>query len=225
MNTIPLTRIATLLAVALCLLSTQPTPSRAADEAIMKQTRQITILAFGDSLTAGYGLPTDQSLTARLEQLLLTNQYNVRLINAGVSGDTTTGGLARLAWTLEQPVDAAILELGANDALMGQDPAVVERNLDAMLTMFHTKGIPVLLAGMRAIANYGEDYAQAFDAIYPRLAAKHGTLFYPFLLEGVVMDPALNQLDGIHPNERGAREIASRMYPLVRELVEQAYRN
>lgn len=221
----PFTRIAALLAVALCLVSTQPAPARAAGNPDMKQIRQITLLAFGDSLTAGYGLPTDQSLPARLQQLLMANQYNVRIINAGVSGDTTAGGLARLAWTLEQPMDAAILELGANDALMGQDPAAMERNLDAMLTMLHKKGIPVLLVGMRSIANYGEDYAKAYDGVFPRLAAKHGTLFYPFLLEGVVMDPALNQQDGIHPNERGVREIAERMYPLVRELVEQAYRN
>ncbi|WP_232034754.1 arylesterase [Desulfovibrio ferrophilus] len=224
MNIISITRVAALLA-AICILTAQPVLSWAADKATMKQTRQITLLAFGDSLTAGYGLPVDQSLPSQLEQLLLADQYNVRIINAGVSGDTTAGGLARLAWTLEEPVDAAILELGANDALMGQDPAAMERNLDAMLMMFDKKGIPVLLAGMRSIANYGEDYARAFDGVFPRLAGKHGTLFYPFLLDGVVMDPTMNQMDGIHPNARGAREIANRMYPLVRELVEQAYRN
>lgn len=223
MHTKVILRAAVAMAAAACFLFSHP--AWAADATPMKQTRQITLLAFGDSLTAGYGLPADQSLPAELDRLLKADGYNVRMVNAGVSGDTSAGGLARLPWTLEEPVDAAILELGANDGLMGMDPAAMERNLDAMLSMFDERGIPVLLAGMRAIANYGENYARTFDAVFPRLAQKHDVMFYPFLLDGVVLDPTLNQADGIHPNAEGVREIASRMYPMVRELVEQAYKN
>jgi len=190
----------------------------------MKQTRQIILLALGDSLTAGYGLTSGAALPSLMEDMLRADNYDVRVINAGVSGDTTTGGLARLPWLLEDAPHCAWLELGANDSLMGRDPAAVEANLDAMLALFAGRDIPVLFIGMRAIANYGEDYTAAFDAVYPRLATKHQPLFYPFLLQGVALNPALNQLDGIHPNEKGTRAIADALYPLVRELVETALR-
>jgi len=215
--------MAALVVAAICLFSSGPL---GADEGKdVKQNRQITLLAFGDSLTAGYGVRPVEALPSQLEALLLADGFSVRVVNAGVSGDTTSGGLARLPWTLEQPVDAAILELGANDGLMGMPVQAMEGNLVAMLGMFRERNIPVLLAGMRAIANYGEDYSRAFDEVFPRLAAQHDVLFYPFLLDGVVLDPKLNQADGIHPNADGVREIANRMYPMVRELVERAIRN
>lgn len=188
----------------------------------MKQNRRITILAFGDSLTAGYGLAAGKSLPAVLGEMLAADGYDVRMVNAGVSGDTAAGGRARLEWSLGERPDAAILELGANDGLMGRDPGAMEADLDAMLAAFAEHDVPVLLAGMRAIANYGPGYARAFDAVFPRLAAKHGVPLYPFLLEGVVLKAHLNQDDGIHPNALGVREIAARMYPMVRDLVETA---
>jgi len=223
---IPHTRAAVLLtAVALLIPLLLCAPGAARGQSPMKQTRDITILAFGDSLTAGYGLPVNQSLPSVLEAMLRADGYNATVTNAGVSGDTTSGGLARLSWSLEDNPDAAILELGANDGLRGQDPATMEANLDAMLKMFEAKGIPVLLAGMEAIANYGPGYASRFNAVFPRLADEHDILFYPFLLEGVALRSHLNQSDGIHPNAQGVKEIARRMYPKVRELAEQALKN
>lgn len=191
----------------------------------VKQNRQITLLAFGDSLTAGYGVPADAALPALLEDMLRADGYNVRIVNAGVSGDTSAGGLARLPWLLEEGPDCAWIELGANDGLMGRDPAAMEANLDTILAMFERRGIPVLFVGMRAIANYGQEYTRAYESVFPRLAQKHNVLFYPFLLKGVVMDQSLNQLDGIHPNEEGTRVIAANIYPMVRELVERAIAN
>ena len=211
-----------LLAVALLIPLLPCASGEARGQSPMKQSREIRLLAFGDSLTAGYGLPATQSLPSVLEAMLRADGYNVGVINAGVSGDTTSGGLARLSWSLEDDPDAAILELGANDGLRGQDPATMETNLEAMLKMFEAKGIPVLLAGMEAIANYGIGYAARFNAVFPRLADEHDVLFYPFLLEGVALRSHLNQDDGIHPNAQGVEEIARRMYPMVRELVEQA---
>lgn len=191
----------------------------------MDKSRAVTVLAFGDSLTAGYGLLPGQALPAVLETMLHADGYNVRMINAGVSGDTTQGGLARLSWSLEDNPDAAILELGANDGLRGIAPATMEANLDAMLQMFAEKDVPVLLAGMEAIANYGIGYARKYNNVFPRLADKHDVIFYPFLLEGVALKSHLNQSDGIHPNAEGVKEIATRMYPKVKELVDTAIRN
>lgn len=215
--------LAALLAAALLALIPAPRAARSqtpTTPAPMKQTRQITLLALGDSLTAGYGLPADAALPAVIQDMLTAAGYNVRIVNAGVSGDTSAGGLARLPWLLEDAPHCAWLELGANDGLMGRDPEAMEANLDAMLAMFEARDIPVLFIGMKAIANYGEEYTAAFDAVFPRLAAKHEPLFYPFLLQGVALDPKLNQLDGIHPNKEGVRVIADALYPYVRELVE-----
>jgi acyl-CoA thioesterase-1 len=226
-------RRAALLALAVVPLALAPGAARAAEpggarpahqEAPVSLPRPVTLLAVGDSLTAGYGLPASAALPAVIEALLRQEGLNVRVVNAGVSGDTTAGGLARLPWLLEEPPDCAWLELGANDGLRGQDPQRMEANLDAMLELFAARGVPVLLIGMRALENYGADYAARFDAVFPRVAGRHGVPLHPFLLEGVALDPALNQDDGIHPNKRGVEVIARALLPRVRELVLAAAR-
>jgi acyl-CoA thioesterase-1 len=144
------------------------------------------------------------------------------VINAGVSGDTSAGGLARLDWSLSDGPDAAILEFGGNDALRGLAPAELEKNLDGMLAKLKARSIPVLVAGMKAPRNMGAGYTAQFDAVFERVAKKHGALFYPFFLEGVVLDRTLMQPDGTHPNERGVAAIVARMVPVVSELVARA---
>jgi acyl-CoA thioesterase-1 len=179
----------------------------------------LRILALGDSLTQGYGLPNGTEFPAQLEAALRAEGLNIGVINAGVSGDTSAGGLARLDWSLSDHPDAAIVELGGNDALRGLSPAEMEQNLDAILARLSQEGIPVLLAGIMSPRNMGPDYAAEFDAVYPRVAEKHGALFYPFVLDGVALDPDLMQADGTHANEDGVAEIVRRMMPLVRELI------
>jgi acyl-CoA thioesterase-1 len=179
----------------------------------------LRILALGDSLTQGYGLPNGTEFPAQLEAALRAEGLNIGVINAGVSGDTSAGGLARLDWSLSDHPDAAIVELGGNDALRGLSPAEMEQNLDAILARLSQEGIPVLLAGIMSPRNMGPDYAAEFDAVYPRVAEKHGALFYPFFLDGVALDPDLMQADGTHANEDGVAEIVRRMMPLVRELI------
>ena len=179
----------------------------------------LRILALGDSLTQGYGLPNGTEFPAQLEAALRAEGLNIGVINAGVSGDTSAGGLARLDWSLADHPDAAIVELGGNDALRGLSPAEMEQNLDAILARLSQEGIPVLLAGIMSPRNMGPDYSAEFDAVYPRVAEKHGALFYPFFLDGVALDPDLMQADGTHANEDGVAEIVRRMMPLVRELI------
>jgi acyl-CoA thioesterase-1 len=178
------------------------------------------ILAFGDSLTAGYGLPKDQSFPAMLQAALRARGIAATVIDGGVSGDTSAGGRARLDWSLAGNPDCVILELGANDALRGLDPAATEANLDAILTRLTQRGLPVLLAGMLAPPNLGEDYGKRFNALYPRLAERHKVALYPFFLEGVAMQAALNQGDGLHPNARGVAAIVDRITPYVVRLVQ-----
>lgn len=144
----------------------------------------VKILALGDSLTAGYGLPEADAFTTRLQQALKDKGYDVQVINAGVSGDTTAGGRARLDWALGDQPDVAVVELGANDGLRGLDPASTRENLDAILTVMKERGVPTLLAGMYAPRNLGREYGDRFNAIYPELAAKHDVPLYPFFLEG-----------------------------------------
>lgn len=179
----------------------------------------VTILAFGDSLTAGFGLASADGFTAKLEAALKAKGINARIVNAGLSGDTSAGGLARLDWALEPRPDFAIVELGANDGLRGLDPAQTRANLDAILTKLKAKSVPVLFAGMYAPPNLGPDYAKAFNALFPELAAKHGVAFYPFFLDGVAADAALNQADGIHPNAKGVDVIVARILPHVVKLI------
>jgi acyl-CoA thioesterase-1 len=177
------------------------------------------ILAFGDSLTAGLGLSASAAFPAQLQARLKSEGVDVKIVNAGVSGDTTTDGLARLDWALADKPDFVILALGANDALRGIDPKIVRANLDKMIDKIQASGAKILLLGMLAPANWGQQYEHEFDAIYPDLATAHGVPLYPFFLEGVAMNSALNQPDGIHPNERGVAVMVDHIAPLVAKMV------
>jgi len=184
--------------------------------------RVLKIVAFGDSLTAGLGLPAGAAFPARLEAALKAKGHAVAIVNAGVSGDTASGGLGRLDWSVPDDADAVILELGANDALRGIDPKTTKAALDAILGKLDARRVPVLLAGMAAPRNMGADYVRAFDAIYPALASTHRVVFYPFFLEGVATDPKLNQGDGLHPTAAGVDVIVARILPSVEALIARA---
>lgn len=184
--------------------------------------KPLLILAYGDSLTAGYQLPAAFSFPAQLQASLRKDGLNVTVHNAGVSGDTTTQGLARMAWVmggLKTRPDLVILELGANDSLRGIDPKITRRNLDAMLSNFKQRGVPVLLAGMQAPPNMGATYASAFNPIYPQLARQHKVALYPFFLDGVVLRADLKLGDGMHPNQQGVAMIVARIKPAVRKAL------
>lgn len=180
----------------------------------------VKILALGDSLTAGYGLPDADAFTTRLQQALKDKGYDVQVINAGVSGDTTAGGRARLDWALGDQPDVAVVELGANDGLRGLDPVSTRENLDAILTTMKARKVPTLLAGMYAPRNLGREYGDRFNAIYPELAAKHDVPLYPFFLEGVALDPKLNQEDGMHPNAKGVAIVVDGILPHLTALID-----
>lgn len=180
---------------------------------------QLEIAFLGDSITAGYGLNPGEAFPELIAQKLQEKGTGINLINAGVSGDTTTGGLARLAWSIPDSVDGVVLELGANDALRGIPVEQAEKNLDEIITQLKDRGIPVLLTGMRSPPNMGDQYETAFNNIYPKLAEKHDLLFYEFILEGVAADPALNQSDGIHPNPEGSKVIANNFLPVVEQFL------
>lgn len=184
--------------------------------------KPIRIVAFGDSLTAGFGLKPHQSFPAQLQKALEARGHNVVVANAGVSGDTTAAGLERLAWAVPDGTNAVILELGANDALRGINPNVARANLEKIVINLKERGIPTLLAGFRAPANWGERYSQAFDAIFPDLAQEHGLVFYPFFLEGVALNPKLNLNDGLHPSSKGVAEIVKRIVPSMEDLIDRA---
>jgi acyl-CoA thioesterase-1 len=186
------------------------------------QDRPVKLVVFGDSLTAGLGLPAAEAFPAKLASALKAKGLAVDIADAGVSGDTTSGGLGRLDWSVPEGTDAVIVELGANDALRGVDPKITRGALDEILRRLQERGIAVLLAGMQAPRNLCECYARSFDAIYPELAKAHGVLFYPFFLDGVVTDARLNQRDGIHPNAAGVDVIVARILPKVEELVIRA---
>ena len=179
------------------------------------QTAPVKLAILGDSLAAGYGVKPAESMPARLEAALKKQGRNVTVINHGVSGDTTAGGLERIDWMLADKPDIVLVELGANDALRATDPAITQRNLDAIITKIKAAGVTVWLAGMLAPRNYGSDYAKQFDSLYQRLAEKHGVPLYAFFLDGVAQDPALNQGDGIHPNAKGVDVIVDRILPFV----------
>jgi acyl-CoA thioesterase-1 len=179
------------------------------------QSTPIKLAVLGDSLAAGYGVKPEQAIPARLEAALKAEGRNVAVMNQGVSGDTTAGGLERLDWMLGDKPDIVLVELGANDALRGLDPAAAERNLDAIIARLKAAGVTVWLAGMMAPRNFGPDYVRQFDGLYKRLADKHGVALYPFILDGVAQDPALNQPDGIHPNPKGVDVVVARLLPFV----------
>jgi len=186
----------------------------------------VTIAALGDSLTQGYGLAAEDGFVPQLQSWLTDNGADVIVINAGVSGDTTAGGLARVDWTLTPDVDAMIVALGGNDFLRGLDPAVSHENLRAVLTKARDAGVPVLLVGLEVSTNYGEDYKTAFDAIYPALAEEFGVPLYPTFFEGLVKArtasearAAYMQADGLHPNPAGVIVIVADMGPVVLDLI------
>jgi acyl-CoA thioesterase I len=179
----------------------------------------LKILMFGTSLTQGLGLPPGTELPAVLQAKLAGAGVKATVINAGVSGDTSADGLSRIDWSLADHPDAALVELGSNDALRGLDPARAEKNIAAVLAKLRAAHVPVLLLGMKAPRNLGPEYDAAFDALYPKLARDNDDLLYPFVLQGVALDPKLNQADGIHPNPAGVQVIAAHLFPYVQRLI------
>jgi len=179
------------------------------------------LVALGDSLTAGYMLPADAAFPAVLERALKAKGRDVAIANAGVSGDTTTGGLDRLDWSVPEGTDGVILELGANDMLRGVDPAIPRKALGEIVSRLTARGIPVLLAGMRASANLGPDYVARFDAIYPDLAERYGLVLYPFFLAGIAGDRAFNLADNLHPNPQGVERIVAGILPKVEAFLDR----
>jgi acyl-CoA thioesterase-1 len=199
-----------------------PDAGRGAAAPASEAERPIRIVALGDSLTAGLGLSADQSFPAKLAQALRRRGANVEVVNAGVSGDTASDGAARLDWSAPDGTDAVIVELGANDALRGLDPKITRDALEDILGRLKQRHIAVLLAGMRAPRNMGASYVEAFDGIFPELASTYGALFYPFFLEGVATDSALNQPDGLHPSAAGVDVIVARILAKTEELIARA---
>lgn len=177
------------------------------------------IVAFGDSLTAGLGVPAEQSYPSRLAERLTAEGYAYRVVNAGVSGDTTAGGLRRVDWALRLKPEIVILELGANDALRGQDLAAVRANVDQLVARFQAAGAQVLVAGMRLPPNYGPRYGGEFQRIFEEVARRRGAALMPFFLEGVAGVPRLNQADGIHPTAAGYAVVVDRLWPHLRPLL------
>jgi acyl-CoA thioesterase-1 len=183
------------------------------------EAKTLKLVALGDSLTAGYGLKAGLGFTDVLQKALQANGYDVKVVNAGVSGETAEDGLARYDWSVPPDSDALIVELGANDMLRGLDPAGAKAALATILGRAGAAHIPTLLAGMRAAPNLGPDYDARFDAIYPDLAKQFGVALYPFFLEGVAADPKLNQKDGLHPTREGVEKIVAAMLPAVEALL------
>ena len=183
------------------------------------EARETVIVALGDSLTAGLGLPQDEAFPAMLERALKGRGHDVKVVNAGVSGDTAGAGLARLDWALPADASAVIIELGANDALQGLPPEATKAALDQIITRIKARGLPILLAGMEAPRNMGKEYVEAFGAIYPELAQKYDLVLYPFFLDGVAMEKSLTLEDGMHPNAQGVARIVDGITAKVEELL------
>ncbi|WP_372423796.1 arylesterase [Salinarimonas chemoclinalis] len=213
------TRLAAACILAFGVVSGPAAPAAAQDAASADAVR---IVAFGDSLMAGYQLPGSAAFPAVLDRALDEAGYSaVEIVNAGVSGDTAAAGLARLDWSVPDGTDGVILELGANDMLRGLDPARTYETLDAIVARLRERGIPVLLAGMYAARNMGPDYVEAFDAIFPRLAEKHDLVLYPFFLDGALGNPELMLEDGIHPSAEGVEVMVERMLPTVIRFLDE----
>jgi len=206
-------RVQCLAALVLVALVVAAGNTRAADE------RPVKIVVLGDSLSAGLGLPADAAFPAKLAVALKAKGITANVANAGVSGDTASGGLGRLDWSVPEGTEAVVLELGANDALRGIDPKLTKTALDTILSKLKDRHIAVLLAGMKAPRNLGSDYVQTFDAVFPALASTHPVVFYPFFLDGVAGDAKLNQADGLHPTAAGVDVIVAGILPKVEELV------
>lgn len=183
---------------------------------------ETTIIAvLGDSLTAGYGIALQDAFPAQLESKLMKEGYNVKVLNHGVSGDTTAGGLARVEYVLKQNPHIVIIELGGNDLLRGVPPADIKKNLDAMMLRFQQTGIGMILAGQKAPFTIGAQYAEAYNALFSELAAKYKAVFYPFFLEGVYDQPGLMQSDGVHPNKEGVTALVEAIYPTVQKVIKK----
>ena len=185
----------------------------------------LKLVALGDSLTAGYGLPPGKAFPNQLEAALKARGFDVKVVNAGVSGDTADDGLARYDWAVPPDADALIVELGANDMLRGLEPKQTKKTLATILDRAKTAHLPTLLTGVLAAPNLGAEYDKAFDAIYPALAQQYGAVLYPFFLDGVAGDPKLNQPDGLHPNAAGVAVIVGRILPTVEDLLKRANRS
>jgi acyl-CoA thioesterase I len=177
------------------------------------------VVALGDSLTAGLGVTVDEAFPARLQTRLRAEGYDYRVVNAGVSGDTTAGGLRRVDWALRAHPDVVIVALGANDGLRGQSPQAIRANLEEIVARLQAAGARVLLVGMRLPPNYGAEYTKEFEAVFPAVARRAKIALMPFLLDGVAADPRLNQADGIHPTAAGQQMIADRLWPYLRPLL------
>lgn len=204
---------------ALALLSWLTVPSASGAQGAEHQN-SLHVVAFGDSLVAGYGVGPGEAFPEQLQAALRDRGYAVEVTNAGASGDTSSGGLSRLDWSVPENADIVIVELGANDALRGIAPEIIEKNLDQILRTLTERGQAVILAGMIAPPNMGSDYAAAFNPIFARLAEKYEVAFYPFFLDGVAAQPGLNQGDAIHPNKDGVAAIVEKMLPLVSETLD-----
>lgn len=198
-----------------CEKSSAPAPS----QPVERPAYLGTIVAVGDSLTAGYGLPEEDAYPARLERKLQAAGYRWRVINAGISGETSSGALSRINWILKLKPDIVILETGANDGLRGIDPRVMKGNIGEIVRILKKNNIKVVLAGMRMLTNMGREYTEAFTAVYPEVARQEGLILIPFFLAGVAGDPALNQADGIHPYGEGYRIVTETVYPYLLQAI------
>jgi acyl-CoA thioesterase-1 len=190
-----------------------------AEPAAAQRNTPLKIVAFGDSLIAGYGLPVQDAFPAKLERALKARGHNIEIENAGVSGDTASGGLSRLDWSIPDGTDAVIVELGANDMLRGVDPKVTRQALDEILAKLKARNIAVLLCGMRAAPNLGADYGRNFELIFDDLAKKYDTVYYPFFLDGVATQAKFALRDGLHPNAAGVDAIVAGVLPKAEELI------
>ena len=219
----PLSNIWCFVAIVPCLYLRRRAvgPGLRGHDALRARGEPVRIVALGDSLTAGYQLPGSAALPAVLERNLRASGLDVRIDNAGVSGDTASGGLERLDWAVGERVDGAIVALGANDMLRGLDPAQTEKALDDIINRLMSRRIKVLLVGMLASPSLGPEFVKRFNSIYGRLAERHGVLLYPFILEGVMQNAKLNLPDGMHPNREGVEVIAKAMQPAVERLIDQ----
>jgi len=212
-------RIATFLHILVLIVALMTTATPYAQGQSAAATKPVKMVVLGDSLSAGLGLPANATFPAKLQKALETKGIKVDMINAGVSGDTASGGRERLDWSVPEGTGAVILELGANDALRGTDPAVTRAALSDILSRLKARGIAVLICGMVAPPNYGSDYAARFNAIYPELSKSFGVPLYPFFLEGVAADAKLNQADGMHPTAEGIDIIVKNILPAVEALL------
>jgi acyl-CoA thioesterase-1 len=213
--------IATLLAVTGCNSSASPWNA----EPLKKENTtdvEGVIVAMGDSLTAGLGVAPQESYPAQLEKLLAERGLNYRVVNAGVSAETSSGAKARIDWVLKLKPDIVILETGANDGLRGIDPKLVENNIEQIIVRLKQEEVIVVLAGMMMLPNLGKTYVTAFNDLYPRLASQQEVVFMPFFLKDVAAEPTKNQADGIHPNPAGYKIIAANLLPYVEQAIEMA---